>query len=77
MNELTRNLIMNSAFKRTVRKIAGATDSLDRTDKPDKPDRSSGAAFCRRLTQVAVISVDTAGMEVTFSGQKGIWVQWP
>jgi hypothetical protein len=71
MNELTKNLIMNSALKRTVRKIAGATDTLD------GPDAWSSAAFCRRLTQVAVISVDTAGMEVTFSGQKGIWVQWP
>ncbi len=68
MNGLTKNLIMNSAFERAVRKIAKA---------PDGPDRSSSAAFCRRLTQVAMISVDTAGMEVTLSGQKGIWVQWP
>jgi hypothetical protein len=71
MSELTKNLIMNSALKRAVRKIAGATDTLD------GPDPWSSAAFCRRMTQVAVISVDTAGMEVTFSGQKGIWVQWP
>ncbi len=71
MNELTKNLIMNSALKRTVRKIAGVADTLD------GPKEWSSAAFCRRLTQVAVISVDTAGMEVTFSGQKGIWVQWP
>ena len=68
MNWLTKKLtnsLMNSALERALRKLAGA------------PDNSPGAAFCRPWTQVAVISVDTAGMEVTSSGQKGIWVQWP
>jgi hypothetical protein len=64
MNWLDKNLF-NSALERPVRKLTGP------------PDNSPGAAFCRRLTQVAVPSVDTTGMEVTSSGQKGIWVQWP
>jgi hypothetical protein len=40
-------------------------------------NNSPAAAFCRQMTQVASISVDNPGMEVTSSGQKGIWVQWP
>jgi hypothetical protein len=68
MNWLTKKLtnsLMNSALERALRKRAGAADN------------SCRAAFCGPWTQVAFISVDTAGMEVTSSGQKGIWVQWP
>jgi hypothetical protein len=40
-------------------------------------NNSPAVAFCRQMTQVASLSVDNQGMEVTSSGQKGIWVQWP
>jgi hypothetical protein len=40
-------------------------------------NNSPAAAFCRQMTQVASLSVDNQGMEVTSSSQKGIWVQWP
>jgi hypothetical protein len=72
MNSLTKNLtnsmmdsMMNSALQRAVRKLAGAPDNLP------------APAFCLRRTQVAVINVDTPGMDVTSSSQRGIWVQWP
>jgi len=61
----SKNSITDSALQRAVSKLFGASDN------PPAP------AFCRQLTQVALISVDTANMEVTSFSQKGIWVQWP
>jgi hypothetical protein len=63
MNWLTKKLtnsLMDSALERALRNRATTRDNSRRT------------AFCRPWTQVAVIGVDTAGMEVTSSGQKGI-----
>jgi hypothetical protein len=39
-------------------------------------DHLPGEGFPYPPTQVAVISVDTAGREVPLPGQKGICVQW-
>ncbi len=59
-----------------LRRLSAAGAGKQAVERTRCADESSAAAFPRQVTQVVVINVDTAGMEVLLSGQEGICVQW-
>jgi hypothetical protein len=69
---------MSFVFERAARKLPLASERCDPQagERIRCADKSTGAGFPGEMTKVAVISVDTAGREVTLPGQEGICVQW-
>jgi hypothetical protein len=71
---MKRSEEMNSGLQLVERKLCVPAKRLSTASVDALADPSPGADFPRRRMQVAAITVDTTGREV--SGQKGIWVQW-
>jgi hypothetical protein len=71
---MKRSKEMNSGLRRVERNRCVPAKRLSTAFVEALAEHSSAAAFPRQRMQVAAISVDTTGRDV--SGQKGICVQW-
>ncbi len=67
---------MNFGLELVVRNLSVAAKRSPSPAIIHWANHSFNPRFPPRQTQVAVINVDTAGREVSLSGQKGICVQW-